>query len=136
MRRFVATHTWEALHDLRMFPKAPLQAAERGGGTHWASTGGCWLARRTSTPRAPTKKSSERRGHHRRGPENTADHPSLGAVGGGAHASDEHIFLSKLPERAALLALLLAAPPEVANHRQDAVGQNKDSEDQDRKGVQ
>ncbi len=31
----------------------------------------------------------------------------LGALGGGAHATDEHVVLSSLPERAALLALLI-----------------------------
>ncbi len=35
----------------------------------------------------------------------------LGAVGGGAHATHEHVLLDRLVERAALLALLIAAPP-------------------------
>ena len=34
----------------------------------------------------------------------------LGALGGGAHAADEHVVVSALPERAALLALLLLDP--------------------------
>jgi glutamate carboxypeptidase len=34
----------------------------------------------------------------------------LGAVGDGAHASHEFVYVDKLPERAALLALLLLAP--------------------------
>jgi glutamate carboxypeptidase len=34
----------------------------------------------------------------------------LGAVGDGAHASHEFVFVDKLPERAALLSLLLLAP--------------------------
>jgi len=34
----------------------------------------------------------------------------LGAVGDGAHAADEHVVVSELPERAALLALLLLEP--------------------------
>jgi glutamate carboxypeptidase len=34
----------------------------------------------------------------------------LGAVGGGAHAVHEFVFVDRLPERAALLALLLLAP--------------------------
>jgi glutamate carboxypeptidase len=34
----------------------------------------------------------------------------LGAVGDGAHARDEHVVVSALPERAALLALLLLEP--------------------------
>ena len=35
----------------------------------------------------------------------------LGPVGAGAHATDEHVLVSSMPERAALLAMLLAAPP-------------------------
>ena len=35
----------------------------------------------------------------------------LGPVGDGAHARHEHVMLDSLPERAALLALLLLAPP-------------------------
>ena len=34
----------------------------------------------------------------------------LGPIGGGAHAPDEHVAVSRMPERAALLALLLLAP--------------------------
>lgn len=34
----------------------------------------------------------------------------LGAVGDGAHAEHEHVVVDRMPERAALLALLLAAP--------------------------
>jgi glutamate carboxypeptidase len=34
----------------------------------------------------------------------------LGAVGDGAHADHEHVVVSTLPARAALLAMLLAAP--------------------------
>jgi glutamate carboxypeptidase len=40
----------------------------------------------------------------------TATLDGLGAVGGGAHAIDEHVELARMPERAALLALLLLAP--------------------------
>ncbi len=40
----------------------------------------------------------------------TATLDGLGAVGGGAHAEDEHLVIEHLPERAALLALLLLAP--------------------------
>lgn len=36
----------------------------------------------------------------------------LGAVGGGAHADHEHVVLERMPERSALLALLLTMPPE------------------------
>ena len=32
----------------------------------------------------------------------------LGGMGGGAHAEDEHILIDSIPERAALLAALLA----------------------------
>lgn len=35
----------------------------------------------------------------------------LGAVGGGAHAAHEHVRIEAMPERAALLALLLLLPP-------------------------
>lgn len=42
----------------------------------------------------------------------TATLDGLGPVGAGAHAADEHVVLSRMPERAALLAsLLLLAPP-------------------------
>ncbi|NIP69046.1 MAG: M20/M25/M40 family metallo-hydrolase, partial [Planctomycetales bacterium] len=34
----------------------------------------------------------------------------LGAVGDGAHASHEFVYVEKLPERTALLALLILAP--------------------------
>jgi glutamate carboxypeptidase len=40
----------------------------------------------------------------------TATLDGLGAVGDGAHARDEHVLVSALPERAALLALLLLEP--------------------------
>jgi len=40
----------------------------------------------------------------------TATLDGLGAVGDGAHAEDEHVVIDRLPERAALLALLLLAP--------------------------
>lgn len=40
----------------------------------------------------------------------TATLDGLGAVGDGAHAAHEHVIASALPARAALLALLLAAP--------------------------
>ncbi len=41
----------------------------------------------------------------------TATIDGLGAVGDGAHAAHEFVFVDKLIERAALLALLLLAPP-------------------------
>ena len=40
----------------------------------------------------------------------TATLDGLGALGDGAHAADEHVVVSALPERAALLALLLLEP--------------------------
>jgi glutamate carboxypeptidase len=40
----------------------------------------------------------------------TATLDGLGPVGGGAHRLDEHVVISRMPERAALLALLLAGP--------------------------
>jgi glutamate carboxypeptidase len=40
----------------------------------------------------------------------TATLDGLGAVGGGAHAEDEHLIVDRLPERAALLALVLLSP--------------------------
>ena len=40
----------------------------------------------------------------------TATLDGLGAVGDGAHADHEHVWISSLPERAALVAMLLAAP--------------------------
>lgn len=38
----------------------------------------------------------------------------LGAVGDGAHALDEHVVVRAMPDRAALLALLLLEPPGIA----------------------
>ncbi|MFQ5737937.1 MAG: M20 family metallopeptidase [Acidobacteriota bacterium] len=43
----------------------------------------------------------------------TATLDGLGAVGGGAHARHEFVDLEKMPQRSALLALLLLAPPLV-----------------------
>jgi glutamate carboxypeptidase len=42
----------------------------------------------------------------------TATLDGLGAVGDGAHAEHEHVIVDRMPERAALLAMLLAAPVE------------------------
>ena len=42
----------------------------------------------------------------------TATLDGLGAVGGGAHAEDEHLLLDRLSGRAALVALLLLSPAE------------------------
>lgn len=42
----------------------------------------------------------------------TATLDGLGAVGDGAHAQHEHLVIERMPERAALLACLLAGPPE------------------------
>jgi glutamate carboxypeptidase len=44
----------------------------------------------------------------------TATLDGLGAVGDGAHAPHEHVLASHMPERAALLALLLLAPVEAS----------------------
>lgn len=44
----------------------------------------------------------------------TATLDGLGALGDGAHALDEHVVINSLPERAALLALLLLEPPGIA----------------------
>jgi glutamate carboxypeptidase len=46
----------------------------------------------------------------------TATLDGLGGVGDGAHAAHEHIVLDTMPERAALLALLLAAPLNDIDH--------------------
>jgi glutamate carboxypeptidase len=43
----------------------------------------------------------------------TATLDGLGAVGDGAHAQHEHVIVERMPERAALLACLLADPAEV-----------------------
>jgi len=42
----------------------------------------------------------------------TATLDGLGPVGAGAHAPNEYVFVSRMPERAALLALLLTLPKE------------------------
>jgi glutamate carboxypeptidase len=44
----------------------------------------------------------------------TATLDGLGPVGGGAHALDERVAVDRMPERAALLALLLLAPEQAA----------------------
>ncbi|MGD8420011.1 MAG: M20 family peptidase, partial [Gammaproteobacteria bacterium] len=41
----------------------------------------------------------------------TATLDGMGAVGDGAHASHEYVYLDLLPVRCALLTLLLLAPP-------------------------
>ena len=55
----------------------------------------------------------------------TATLDGLGAIGDGAHAEDEHVVVSALPERAALLALLLLEPARVGS-REDATKLRKD----------
>ena len=47
----------------------------------------------------------------------TATLDGLGAVGAGAHASEEHVVVSRLAERTALLALLLLEPPGTSTIR-------------------
>jgi glutamate carboxypeptidase len=51
----------------------------------------------------------------------TATLDGLGAVGDGAHASHEYVDASRLPERAALVALLLAAPFDSSRDSADRV---------------
>lgn len=50
----------------------------------------------------------------------------LGAVGEGAHADHEQVRVEKMPERAALLALLLASPPR-ASDREEGEGEESTS---------
>lgn len=45
----------------------------------------------------------------------TATLDGLGPIGDGAHAPDEHVLLPSLPERAALLALLIMLPADVGS---------------------
>ncbi|HEY8193101.1 MAG TPA: M20 family metallopeptidase [Gaiellaceae bacterium] len=61
----------------------------------------------------------------------TATLDGLGALGDGAHALDEHVVLHALPERAALLALLLLEPAGTA--QSNALFRHSD--DRDRMGV-
>ena len=46
----------------------------------------------------------------------------LGAIGGGAHAHHEFVYLDRLAERTALLALLLLEPPLAIGKRAAAAG--------------
>jgi glutamate carboxypeptidase len=52
----------------------------------------------------------------------TATIDGLGPLGDGAHAPDEHVVAASLPERAALLALLVLLPPGVAGGEGEATG--------------
>lgn len=52
--------------------------------------------------------------------QHTATLDGLGAVGDGAHAEHEFLFLDRMPERAALLALLLLAQPVGASRTRAA----------------
>ena len=75
----------------------------------------------------------------------TATLDGLGALGDGAHAIDEHIVLHSLPERAALLALLLLEPvlgarvvgkrPSEIQRREDAYGPSSLDDDEMRDAV-
>jgi glutamate carboxypeptidase len=56
----------------------------------------------------------------------TATLDGLGAVGGGAHSVDEHVELARMPERAALLVLLLLAPVEAAAETETAAPEPED----------
>lgn len=53
----------------------------------------------------------------------TATLDGLGPVGGGAHAAHEHVVVDSLPERAALLALLLRLPELDTAEAPDAVSE-------------
>jgi glutamate carboxypeptidase len=59
----------------------------------------------------------------------TATLDGLGAVGGGAHSVDEHVELARMPERAALLALLLLAPVEEAAAETETAAANAEAQD-------
>lgn len=58
--------------------------------------------------------------------QHTATLDGLGGVGDGAHAPHEHIRLSKMPERASLLTLLLASPVPDGAGRQESNGQDEE----------
>jgi glutamate carboxypeptidase len=60
----------------------------------------------------------------------TATLDGLGAVGGGAHSVDEHVDLARMPERAALLALLLLAPLEEAAAEEETEAAAPEPEDE------
>ncbi|GEM45254.1 carboxypeptidase [Deinococcus cellulosilyticus NBRC 106333 = KACC 11606] len=53
----------------------------------------------------------------------------LGACGDGAHAEHEHVIISEMPRRAALLAGLILALHPAPEESQDEVGQEEDSQD-------
>jgi glutamate carboxypeptidase len=61
----------------------------------------------------------------------TATLDGLGAVGGGAHSVDEHVELARMPERAALLALLLLAPLEEAVEAEEEAAEEETEEEAD-----
>jgi len=75
----------------RLWKMAKEEAAALGFELHQATAGGASDGNLTS-PLAPTL-------------------DGLGAVGDGAHAAHENVVLDRMPERAALLARLLLAPP-------------------------
>ncbi len=54
----------------------------------------------------------------------TATLDGLGAVGDGAHARHEFLYADKMPERSALLALLLMMPPVAVPFHEDSARQN------------
>ena len=66
----------------------------------------------------------------------TATLDGLGAVGGGAHSVDEHVVLARMPERAALLVLLLLAPlaeAAAATAATETAAANAEAEDEARR---
>ncbi len=75
-----------------LFAKAERIAADLGIGLEESSTGGASDGNFTAALGIPTL-------------------DGLGAVGEGAHASNESILIDRIPDRVALLAGLLAAPP-------------------------
>ncbi len=74
-----------------------------------------WNAARTAAERLGIALDEERSGGGSDGNTTslyTATLDGLGAVGDGAHATHEHVVVARMPERAALVAELLMAPPE------------------------
>ena len=64
----------------------------------------------------------------------TATLDGLGAVGEGAHAHHEQVRIDSLPERAALLALLMQAPPAAVPDRQESQSDERSKSDSPSEG--
>ena len=99
--------------------RPPLEAAASAGAVRARaarSPRGLGLPRRSPAPRSAAR----RDGNFTAGV-GTPTLDGLGAVGGGAHADDEHVLVAELPGRTALLAALLADAPrrEPANRADD-----------------